>query len=586
MRRSTGLLLALVLVTTGWAGCLGQVRDELDQASKDERSLAGNLTQPVYDMVSRAEHVIQGEVDGQETEEVWLDVYRPSNANHEVPVILVMTPYQALGDATGATSFSIENGTLPPMPPSETPYSPDLVEFYVPRGYAVAFADVRGNHNSGGCIDQSGEGQWRDGYYTVEWLGTRKWSNGNVGMHGASYDGETQVTTALLNPPHLSTIVPVASVDSQYQYLHYGGVPYELQGASTMAAYLAISAVPGTHPNAVQTYPERFTCQPENLEHALDQSGDWNAYWDERAYWKKANQTNVSMLRVHGLQDWNVKPNHIDPLSEKWTGEPKRAIYGQWGHAYPDRPDWSGQGGILHQWYDQFLYEKATGVVDELPPVLAEDTEDRWHGIDAFPARNTSSLSFQLSADGMLTREGAESGELTVDDRPRDAPGASTPNPAEDVAAAAGQPSKLVFESEPLEEELVLTGRPSLTFNASTDAESTHWAVHLEVVEDGEAEWINRGYQDTRHRDGRDQPQPLEPGESYQLDVELFPQVDVVQPGDKLRLVVTTDDEWIHQDDTYATSTVQAGPNATLTLPLLPADASPISEDRLDPRAS
>jgi X-Pro dipeptidyl-peptidase len=583
VREGALLLVAAGLLLVG-AGCLGD-EAPVDQARNGEE-VASNATEPVYEDRTRSEHVIQGEVQGHETEEIWLDVYRPAEADHEVPVILVMTPYQSLGDA-GSAAASAEEGQPASAPPEQAPYDGGLVDFFVPRGYAVAFADVRGNHNAGGCIAQSGEDQWWDGYYTVEWLADRNWSNGQVGMYGVSYDGETQLTTALLSPPSLATIVPIASVDSQYGYLYYEGVPYELQGASTMAAYLAISAVPGTHPNAAETYPERFTCQPRNLQHALDLSGDWNDYWDERAYWQRAPDSNVSMLRVHGFQDWNVKPDHLDPSSPRWGGEPQREIYGQWSHATPDRDDWDEQGGILHQWYDRFLYGMDNRIVDELPPVLAEDTAERWHGVDRFHETGIERV-YRLSADGRLVTGEAQAGEATIHDHPRGTQGvggeAVTDEAVQAAANASGTPTRLVFETSELDEELVVAGRPQLTLEAATEAESTHWVMHLERVdENGTSEWINRGYQDTRHRDGLEDPQPLEPGEPYNLSIEGYPQLDVLEPGDKLRLVLTNQDDWVHQDTTYAESTVWLGPEAELRLPLLPADATRIGADTLEP---
>ena len=120
---------------------------------------------------------------------------------------------------------------------ADGPYNANLVETFVPYGYAVAFADVRGNHNAGGCVDQTGPLQWQDGYDYVEWLGTQDWSNGNVGMFGISYDGETQFTTAMMAPPHLKTIVPMAAVSNQYDWNFYEGVPYETQPTLGMVAY-------------------------------------------------------------------------------------------------------------------------------------------------------------------------------------------------------------------------------------------------------------------------------------------------------------------------------------------------------------
>ena len=67
-----------------------------------------------------------------------------------------------------------------------TPYNKSLPntvlngKYFARRGYIVAFQDVRGRYES--------EGEWYpfakeapDGFETVEWLGSQKWSNGKVG---------------------------------------------------------------------------------------------------------------------------------------------------------------------------------------------------------------------------------------------------------------------------------------------------------------------------------------------------------------------------------------------------------------------
>ena len=69
---------------------------------------------------------------------------------------------------------------------------------------------MRGRGNSGGRFDPFvNEGQ--DGYDAVEWLARQPWSNGKVAMWGGSYAGYDQWATRREAPPHLATIVPVAS---------------------------------------------------------------------------------------------------------------------------------------------------------------------------------------------------------------------------------------------------------------------------------------------------------------------------------------------------------------------------------------
>ena len=52
----------------------------------------------------------------------------------------------------------------------------------------------------------------RDGYDTVEWAARQPWSDGNVGMYGASYMGATQWLAATNTPPILKCDVAARSL--------------------------------------------------------------------------------------------------------------------------------------------------------------------------------------------------------------------------------------------------------------------------------------------------------------------------------------------------------------------------------------
>ena len=73
--------------------------------------------------------------------------------------------------------------------------------------------DVRGRYAS--------EGTWRlivddpqDGFEVVEWIARQDWSDGKVGTFGTSYPGGTQHALAEMNPPHLTTMVPIDAVSN------------------------------------------------------------------------------------------------------------------------------------------------------------------------------------------------------------------------------------------------------------------------------------------------------------------------------------------------------------------------------------
>ena len=100
---------------------------------------------------------------------------------------------------------------------TRTPYNKDGVggegRYYAERGYVVVANDVRGRYAS--------EGTWRliaddpqDGYEVVEWIARQEWSDGKVGTFGTSYPGGTQHALAEMNPPHLTTMVPIDAVSN------------------------------------------------------------------------------------------------------------------------------------------------------------------------------------------------------------------------------------------------------------------------------------------------------------------------------------------------------------------------------------
>ena len=68
----------------------------------------------------------------------------------------------------------------------------DDARWYAKRGYVVVAVDSRGMYNSEGTFDPFDPKHKTDGYDLVEWIAHQPWSNGKVGMMGASYGGWTQ----------------------------------------------------------------------------------------------------------------------------------------------------------------------------------------------------------------------------------------------------------------------------------------------------------------------------------------------------------------------------------------------------------
>lgn len=95
---------------------------------------------------------------------------------------------------------------------------------WVPRGYVVVNADLRGGGTSEGTGDLFSDQEAQDYYDLVEWAGVQPWSSGRVGLDGVSYLCMSQYKVAALHPPHLAAICPWEGFSDLYRdFVRPGG---------------------------------------------------------------------------------------------------------------------------------------------------------------------------------------------------------------------------------------------------------------------------------------------------------------------------------------------------------------------------
>ena len=129
---------------------------------------------------------------------ILIDLFRPVDA-HPVPPIIAFTPYGK--HQNGLATFRANPGcevTPEMVSPYATFEGPDPL-YWVPRGYAVVHADIRGTWHSGGDATFVSPENAEDFYDLIEWAGTQSWSNGKVGASGVSYLAAGQWRVAELN---------------------------------------------------------------------------------------------------------------------------------------------------------------------------------------------------------------------------------------------------------------------------------------------------------------------------------------------------------------------------------------------------
>ena len=119
----------------------------------------------------------------------YVDVFRP-DASGRFPALLQRTPYDK-------SAPLCRSGMIDPVGAAM-------------NGYAVVIQDVRGRYTSDGDF-YAFVNEIDDGHDSVEWVASREWCTGKVGMYGPSYIGATQWLAAKSRPPSLTAIAPMVT---------------------------------------------------------------------------------------------------------------------------------------------------------------------------------------------------------------------------------------------------------------------------------------------------------------------------------------------------------------------------------------
>ncbi|HEX7359708.1 MAG TPA: CocE/NonD family hydrolase [Bryobacteraceae bacterium] len=152
-----------------------------------------------------------------------VNVFRPSSGQ-PAPVIMSAHPYgkdKIPARTRSGHGLNVQFRILPQPRPMEfsawTSWEAPDPAVWVPRGYAVVNADLRGAGTSEGIGDLFSDQEAQDYYDLIEWAGTQPWSSGRVGLDGVSYLALSQYKAAALRPPHLGAICPWEGFSDLYR---------------------------------------------------------------------------------------------------------------------------------------------------------------------------------------------------------------------------------------------------------------------------------------------------------------------------------------------------------------------------------
>jgi len=421
-------------------------------------------------------------------------------------------------------------------------------------------------------------------------------------MMGISYGGFTALQVATTQPPHLRSIIPMHFTDNRYtDDCHYvGGHPrlyYDIGFyGNFMVAYNALPPAPEWCPDWAQIWQQHLDGNQPFLLSWLAHQPD-GPYWRHGSVGDIADRIQCPVFMIGGWGDGyrNAPLRLYDELTC-----PKRVLIGPWNHAVPDAAtpgprvdhlqevvDW------LDHWCGRTLDEHAKGtktapiVVYEQrfdPPVDPDRTHQpgRWRAETSWPPMGLEEVTYYFGAASSLN---PQPGDDASDQLRYDATVGTTAG-----LWSAGVPFGLssdqrpdealstTYTTAPLTESVHILGRPTVHLHAATSATVLGFVASLsDVAPDGSSQLVAKGILNATRRDSLTEPQPLVPGEEYELQIEVDTTSWHFQPGHRMRVSIANADwpnVWPTPEPAVSTLHHGHGSPSRLTLPTVPATSA------------
>ncbi len=492
------------------------------------------------------------------------DVYRPDGPGR-YPVLLQRTPYSKGNESC------VEQGHR-------------LAE----RGYVVVQQDVRGRYRSDGEFQpgffSADHRDAEDGYDTVEWAAGLPWSTGKVGTFGGSYCGWTQWELAHTRPPHLAAMIPSAIaanlLDREMSaVLRLGRVLWWSVNTLAPDVRLRLGDEPGptTTDEAERLYLERDRSKwlwhlplAEIPDEALSGVGKhWRSWLADHAsdhfgFLERHRDVAVPALTTTGWYDQQIGAikNFTGMRANGMTEEARsgqRLIVGPWSHTTDFSSSQVGELDfgpeavrdfyrMADDWFGHWLKGESTGVEDWPPVQLFVMGANRWREDQEWPPPGIEYTDFYLHGGGRLAaRAPSDDPPDSYDYDPRDPvmtlyspPGQQEP---QDQRALDGRRDVLVYQTDPVEEPVEVTGPITVHLWAASSAPDTDFVVKLmDVRPDGFVQELCYGIVRARYRGSFTSPSLIEPGRVYEYTIQVNPTSNLFRRGHRIRLAVSSSD--------------------------------------------
>jgi predicted acyl esterase len=485
--------------------------------------------------------------EGVEIKEVWIpmpdgvrlaaSLFMPANreGTDAFPVLLEYLPYRK--DESRKSRFA-------------------LFSYFVARGYIVARVDIRGTGTSEGRLIEYeyADQEQEDGEVVIDWLSKQSWSTGEVGMFGLSWGAFNSIQMAMRNPPALKAIVAVQGTDDLYRDdVHFIDGMMHVDSYELGVDIANILPAPPDYVIDEAYFRDRFDTEPWLLKYKRQQHD--GPFWNRASLDSDYSSIKVPTFVIGGWYDGyrDSVPRMLEKLEA-----PAKGVMGPWAHTWPNWPypepgiEWRHEAV---RWFDHWLKGENTGIVDEPrfavyvrqwhPPGVVETVPGYWRWEDGWPIERTENTALYAQADHTLSEAEPIGGEGKTH-RLRYVPTVGV--------EASGNVNwwgdfpwdqrgtdaySLVYDSDPLEQDLEILGFPRAIMHVSADAPLANWIVRVsDIAPDGTVTQVAGAGMSGAHRRSSEEPESLVPGQLHRLEYDLHFTSWVFPEGHRIRLAV------------------------------------------------
>jgi putative CocE/NonD family hydrolase len=513
-------------------------------------------------------------------------VYRPAEAG-KYPCIVYRTPYGAI-DYDSYAEFPLKAAK---------------------KGYAVFITDVRGRFGSEGQFEAY-RNEKQDGYDLIEWVGKQcTFSNGNVGTYGGSYPGYVQWLAMSQGPPSLKAAAPDMTPIHSHQFFFVNGA-FSYGWLDWFAAYMLgdlrrragdksgpwddLETEDAWEKEKFKWYDYRPLGENPVLKKYAPYYYDWLRHPQRSSWWDFANAENdfakmSAPALIHtgwydavygllGATDGFRKMKTDAPLS---AANGTRLIIGPWNHTTPGvRKTRFGvmENGVsagldfdvlLMDWFDRHL-KGLMPTVEELPVSIFVMGSNQWRYEKEWPPARAVPASFYFHEGNNLDEKAPakERSDTFVFDPKSPLFDSSYQKPyPHDQRKNEARPDVLVYTSEPLTEDMEVTGQVAVDLFVSSTAKDTDFSFTLcDVHPDGQSinlASLESGYMRMRYRNSLEKEELMEPGKVYPVRIDNYYTSNLFKKGHRIRVWITSS-KFPHYDVNTNTGGVLADEKMTI----------------------